>query len=38
MAKVESKLAEIVKPVPSRPRKTRVEIDPLQRRITASRR
>jgi len=38
MRKIESALAETIRPIPSQPRKTKVEIGPPQRRLSASRR
>ncbi len=38
MEKVESGLAEIIEPIPARPRKTKVRIEPPARRVKAARR
>ena len=38
MRKIELALAEIVKPIPARPRKTQVRVEPPERRISVQRR
>ncbi|UCC67731.1 MAG: hypothetical protein JSV79_11520 [Armatimonadota bacterium] len=38
MREIESALAKIVRPIPSRPRRTKVEIEPPKRRISVARR
>lgn len=38
MEKIESGLAEIVEPIPARPRRTKVRIESPQRRVSAARR
>ena len=38
MEKVESGVAEIIEPIPARPRKTKVRIEPPARRVKAARR
>ena len=38
MEKVESGLAEMIEPIPARPRKTKVRIEPPARRVKAARR
>jgi hypothetical protein len=36
MSKIEAALAGIIKPIPSRPRQTKVEVEPAQRRGLAA--
>jgi hypothetical protein len=38
MGKIESGLAEIVAPIPARPRQTKVRVEPPARRVSAARR
>jgi hypothetical protein len=38
MEEIESHLSDVVKPIPARPRRTRVEIDPPQGRVITGRR
>jgi hypothetical protein len=38
MEKIEADLAEVMKPIPARPRRTKVEMEPPQRRVVTKRR